>query len=147
MNPEEEALQNIVDAIKGHEIEFASKLAELHKLVIGLSGVMLSVLGSFQAVIPATNPQFSWLLQVYLVSFLLSVLIGVLALHGQAQTHQAAVSSIGQALKAPSLVQAHQQLAVSFSSQNRLSLYANTVFLACFVVGLASLTCYSVINV
>lgn len=147
MNPEQEALQTIVDAIKGHEIEFASKLSELHKLVIGLSGVMLSVLGSFQAIVPSASPQFSWLLQVSLVSFLLAVLFGVVALHGQAHLHQSALASIRQALTAPSLVQAQEQIAVSFASQSWLSLYSNTILLACFVAGLASLTAYAVISV
>ena len=74
---QEEAMQTIVDALKQHEIDFGTKLAELHKLFIGLSGVMLSVLGSFQSLLHSASPQFSWLLQVSLLAFLLSVLFGV----------------------------------------------------------------------
>jgi len=97
-----------------HRSEYTTKIAELHKTIISISGVMLSILTAFYT-LSETQPNENVLaIQITLLLFLLAILLGVASLYGEAEMHQRIINETAKIQKEKSSVETLD--AVSYSS-------------------------------
>ena len=147
MQNEIDAMHEIINITAKHQIEHAEKLADLYKTVIAVSGVMVSVLAALRVGGPELHSQSPWLLQLSFFLFLLSVLFGCVALHGNAHMHTQAIDAVAKLVKQYSPPEVLQKLAFAAVEQKGLYLFASNLSLPSFFFALFFLTCYSILNI
>jgi hypothetical protein len=145
---EEEAVRSVRYQMNHHRNAYLEKMADLHKVIISLSGVMLSIMGTFFVGKEVNVDQSYWLILLILPFLLLSVLFGIAALHGRSEIHQKIVLEISVAVKkSSSFHEANEKLKNETTELGGLYKYVGDLAIFTFCVSLITLTIYAMLKV
>lgn len=140
-----EAMNEIWNNSLSHRKEYASKIADLNKVIISVSGVMLSVLGAFYTLGDSLPNEGALAIQLSLVLFLLAILFGIASIHGHAEIHQKFIEHFFKLQRDRSPSEALEEMRCSIVSQSRIYSWSNSLCSIMFFLALMVFTCRIII--
>lgn len=147
MRDEQKAMNDLWEFSVSHRNEYSSKIVDLNKTIISISGVMLSIFSAFFTLANPEQQVSSFIIQAALSSFLLCILLGIVSLHGHAEIHQKMLEESGRQLKGRTPSQAIEAMRFSSVSQSKVYYWSDNLCPVVFLIGLTLLTWHTVASV
>jgi hypothetical protein len=141
------AMKHVRDAESNHHNEYIGKMVGLIKMIVSLSTVLLSILASLYR--SSENAvQMPFLLQFSLFLLLITVLLGITAVHNDVNLHKICIREIQKNVKeSRTYVKAMEKLVFHHAEPSGLHRYADRLTIALFCSSLVSLTLFAVLNI